>query len=144
MDSILSTWKVPYAIIITTPNLNVFSTAHCHISHATYVPFPLLFLENCCYKNYLQHMMCVQNQDPHLLDKAIIKENSTTGHTTCRGYITSKFFQVIWIRHFLNSFQYTLIPYRKCMKLNIYRRHTTAVSLNIPNKILLSLLRCNQ
>jgi hypothetical protein len=36
-------------------------------------------------------MKCVQNQDHHLLDKAIIKENSTAGSTTGGGYITSKF-----------------------------------------------------
>jgi hypothetical protein len=39
-------------------------------------------------------MKCVKNQDPHLLDKAIIKENSTTGSTTSGGYITYKFLKL--------------------------------------------------
>jgi hypothetical protein len=69
------------------------------------VPFLLLFLKNCYYKNYLQHMMCVQNQDPHLLDKAIIKENSTTGHTISRVYITSKFFRLSELDIFLIHFR---------------------------------------
>jgi hypothetical protein len=39
-------------------------------------------------------MKCVQNQDPHLLDKAIIKENSSTGSTTSGGYITSRYLKL--------------------------------------------------
>ena len=50
-------------------------------------------------------MMCVQNQDPHLLDKAIIKENSTTGHTISRVYITSKFFRLSELDIFLIHFR---------------------------------------